>query len=39
LGDGGLPAGVGRIEVYGRSLVISNTIEVHEMIAGTFSFE
>lgn len=31
--------GRGRIEVYSRSLVISNTIEVHEEIAGAFSFE
>ncbi|MEK7757912.1 MAG: hypothetical protein AAB385_11940, partial [Planctomycetota bacterium] len=31
--------GRGRIEVYSRSLVISNTIEVHEAIAGAFSFE
>ncbi len=31
--------GRGRIEVYGRSLVISNTIEVHEEIAGAFSLE
>lgn len=31
--------GRGRIEVYGRSLVISNTIEVHEAIAGAFSLE
>jgi len=31
--------GRGRIEVYGRSLVIRNTIEVHEAIAGMFSLE
>jgi len=30
--------GRGRIEIYSRSLVISNTIEVHEMISGAFSF-
>ena len=30
--------GRGRIEIYSRSLVISNTIEVHEAIAGAFSF-
>jgi hypothetical protein len=28
--------GRGRIEIHGRALVITNTIEVHEMIAGTF---
>ncbi len=28
--------GRGRIEVYRKSLIISNTIEVHEMIAGAF---
>jgi len=32
-------AGRGRIEVYERSLVISNTIEVHEEIAGLFLIE
>ena len=31
--------GRGRIEVYERSLVISNTIEVHEEIAGMFSLD
>ncbi len=30
--------GRGRIEIYGRSLVVRNTIEVHEAIAGAFSF-
>jgi uncharacterized membrane protein YgcG len=34
----GAGGGRGRIEVHGRSLVITNTIEVHEMIAGRFSF-
>ncbi len=28
--------GVGRVRVYGRSLIVLNTIEVHEMIAGYF---
>jgi hypothetical protein len=30
--------GRGRIEIFNATLVISNTIEVHEMIAGAFSF-
>lgn len=34
-GGGG---GQGRIRIYNTSLIIRNTIEVHEMIAGTFSF-
>jgi len=31
-------SGRGRIEIFNTTLVISATIEVHEMIAGTFSF-
>jgi len=31
--------GKGRIRVYNRSLIVYNTIEVHEMIAGRFIFE
>lgn len=34
----GAVAGTGRIRTYRRSLVVYNTIEVHEMISGTFSF-
>ena len=31
-------AGRGRIRVFNRSLIVTNTIEVHEQIAGHFSF-
>ncbi|MFH1108752.1 MAG: hypothetical protein V1790_06115 [Planctomycetota bacterium] len=34
----GAATGRGRIEIFNSTLVISNTIEVHEMIAGAFSF-
>lgn len=30
--------GAGRIRIFNRSLIVYNTIEVHEMIAGPFSF-
>jgi hypothetical protein len=30
--------GAGRIRIFNRSLIVFNTIEVHEMIAGPFSF-
>jgi hypothetical protein len=30
--------GTGRIRVFNTSLVVRNTIEVHEMIAGAFRF-
>jgi hypothetical protein len=32
-------AGRGHIEIINRMLVVSNTIEVHEMIAGRFAFD
>ena len=32
------PGGRGTIQLFNRSLVINNTIEVHEMIAGAFAF-
>lgn len=35
---GAATGGRGRIEIFNSTLVISNTIEVHEMIAGAFSF-
>ncbi len=34
----GAVTGQGRIEIFNRALVITNTIEVHEMIAGRFAF-
>lgn len=34
----GAGGGRGRIRVFNRSLIISNTIEVHEQIAGLFAF-
>jgi len=36
--DTGDVGGRGRIRIFNRSLVIVNTIEVHEMIAGRFAF-
>lgn len=30
--------GAGRIRIFNRSLIVYNTVEVHEMIAGPFSF-
>ena len=35
----GATGGRGRIRVFNRSLVVSNTIEVHETIAGSFTYE
>jgi len=36
--QGGGGGGRGRIRVFNRSLIVTNTIEVHEQIAGLFSF-
>lgn len=38
-GAGGGGGGQGRIRVLGNSLIITNTIEVHEKIGGRFSFK
>lgn len=36
--DTSATGGAGRIRIFNRSLVVYNTIEVHEKIAGQFSF-